>query len=194
MIERVLAFKAEGSTNGFASMVVGTFMKGGGLAAHIETLRAAYRERRDAMYEALAREMPAGVTWTRTEGGFFLWLTVPSKADMAKVTARAAEERVIALPGTECFPDGRGTHNLRLAFSLQPPDRIVEGIRSAGPGHSRRALRRPPAPSDPGAPARARAGSSARRRRAQRAACPCFSCQRATPSPVVNQTPGKRRM
>jgi 2-aminoadipate transaminase len=128
VIERVLAFKAEGSTNGFASMVVGTFMKGGGLATHIESLRAAYRARRDAMYEALARDMPAGVTWTRTEGGFFLWLTLPSKADMAKVTARAAEERVIALPGTECFPDGRGTHNLRLAFSLQPPDRIAEGI------------------------------------------------------------------
>jgi 2-aminoadipate transaminase len=130
--ERVLAFKAEGSTNGFASMVVGTFMRTGGLAAHIQTLRAAYRERRDAMYEALAREMPAGVTWTRTEGGFFLWLTIPSRADMAKVNARAAEERVVALAGTECFPDGRGTHNLRLAFSLQPPDRIAEGIRRLG--------------------------------------------------------------
>lgn len=132
VIERVLAFKAEGSTNGFASMVVGTFMRGGGLAAHIETLRAAYRARRDAMYDALAREMPAGVTWTRTEGGFFLWLTLPSRADMAKVNARAAEERVVALAGTECFPDGRGTHNLRLAFSLQPPDRIAEGIRRLG--------------------------------------------------------------
>ena len=132
VIERVLAFKAEGSTNGFASMVVGTFMKTGGLAAHIETLRAAYRARRDAMYEALAREMPAGVTWTRTEGGFFLWLTVPPRADMTKVQARAVEERVIALPGTECFPDGRGTHNLRLAFSLQPPERIAEGIRRLG--------------------------------------------------------------
>jgi 2-aminoadipate transaminase len=132
VIERMLAFKAEGSTNGFASMVVGTFMKGGGLAAHIETLRAAYRARRDAMYEALAREMPAGVTWTRTEGGFFLWLTVPSRADMTKVQARAVEERVVALAGTECFPDGRGTHNLRLAFSLQPPERIAEGIRRLG--------------------------------------------------------------
>jgi 2-aminoadipate transaminase len=127
--ERVLAFKAEGSTNGFASMVVGTFMKGGGLAAHIETLRAAYRTRRDAMYQALEREMPAGVTWTRTQGGFFLWLTVPARADMPKVHARAAEERVVALAGTECFPDGRGTHNLRLAFSLQTPERIAEGIR-----------------------------------------------------------------
>ena len=132
VIERVLAFKAEGSTNGFASMVVGTFMRGGGLAAHIETLRAAYRARRDAMYEALVREMPAGVTWTRTEGGFFLWLTLPSRADMTKVNARAAEERVVALAGTECFPDGRGTHNLRLSFSLQPPDRIAEGIRRLG--------------------------------------------------------------
>jgi 2-aminoadipate transaminase len=132
VIERVLAFKPEGSTNGFASMVVGTFMKRGGLGAHIETLRAAYRVRRDAMYDALAREMPEGVRWTRTEGGFFLWLTLPPWADMAKVAARAAEERVVALPGTECFPDGRGTHNLRLAFSLQPPDRIAEGIRRLG--------------------------------------------------------------
>jgi 2-aminoadipate transaminase len=129
VIERVLAFKAEGSTNGFASMVVGTFMRSGGLAAHIETLRAAYRARRDAMYQALEREMPAGVTWTRTEGGFFLWLTVPSNADMVRVNARAAEEKVFALAGTECFPDGRGGHNLRLSFSLQPPDRIAEGIR-----------------------------------------------------------------
>jgi 2-aminoadipate transaminase len=129
VIERVLAFKAEGSTNGLSSMVVGTFMKRGGLAAHIETLRAAYRVRRDAMYEALGREMPDGVTWTRTEGGFFLWLTLPPRTDVAKVARRAAEERVVALPGTECFPDGRGTHNMRLAFSLQPPDRIAEGIR-----------------------------------------------------------------
>jgi 2-aminoadipate transaminase len=132
VIERVLAFKAEGSTNGFASMVVGTFMKTGRLAAHIQTLRAAYRERRDAMYEALTREMPAGVTWTRTEGGFFLWLTVPARSDMSKVHAKAAEERVVALAGTECFPDGRGTHNLRLAFSLQPPEKIAEGIRRLG--------------------------------------------------------------
>jgi 2-aminoadipate transaminase len=130
--ERVLALKAEGSTNGFASMVVGTFMKRGGLAAHIQTLRAEYRRRRDAMYEALAREMPDGVRWTRTEGGFFLWLTLPPRTDVAKVAARAAEERVIALPGTECFPDGRGSHNVRLAFSLQPPDRIAEGIRRLG--------------------------------------------------------------
>jgi 2-aminoadipate transaminase len=132
VIERVLAFKPEGCTNGLTSMVVGTFMRRGGLAAHVETLRAAYRARRDAMYEALAREMPDGVTWTRTQGGFFLWLTLPPRTDVARLVPRCAEERVIALPGTECYPDGRGTHNLRLAFSLQPPERIAEGVRRLG--------------------------------------------------------------
>jgi DNA-binding transcriptional MocR family regulator len=129
VIDRVLAFKSEGSTNGFASLVVGTFMRRGGLARHIEMLRTAYRLRRDAMYRALEREMPAGVTWTRTEGGFFLWLTLPPRTEMAKVAARAEQERVVALPGTDCFPDGRGTHNIRLAFSLQNEEGIAEGIR-----------------------------------------------------------------
>jgi 2-aminoadipate transaminase len=129
VIERVLAFKGEGSTNGLASLTVAAFMRKGGLAAHIELLRADYRRRRDAMYAALEREMPEGVSWTRAAGGFFLWLTLPPRADAARIAARAVEERVQALPGMECFPDGRGTHNLRLAFSLQSPDRIGEGIR-----------------------------------------------------------------
>jgi DNA-binding transcriptional MocR family regulator len=132
VVSRLQPFKGEGATNGLASLVVAQFMRVGGLDAHIERLRAGYRERRDAMYAALEREMPPGVTWSRSAGGFFAWLTLPPSADMARVAARAAEERVVTLPGTECFPDGRGTHNLRLSWSLQPPDRIAEGVRRLG--------------------------------------------------------------
>jgi len=127
VIERVQMFKAEGVTNGFASLVVGTFMKSGGLASHIEVLRRDYQGRRDALLSALAREMPDGVTWTRPTGGFFVWLTLPPQADVARIAARMKEEQVVALPGTECYPDGRGSHHLRLAFSLQPPERLAEG-------------------------------------------------------------------
>ena len=84
------------------------------------------------MYEALTREMPAGVTWTRTEGGFFLWLTVPPRADMAKVHARAVEERVVALAGNGVLSRRPRHAQPRLAFSLQPPERIAEGIRRLG--------------------------------------------------------------
>jgi len=129
LIQRLPPFKSEGTTNGLTSLIVGMFMKNGSLAEHIEVLRAGYRARRDAMYGALRAEMPDGVTWTRTEGGFFVWMTLAPQVDMERVMAQAMEERVVAMPGTACFPDGQGTHNLRLSFSLQPADRIAEGVR-----------------------------------------------------------------
>jgi 2-aminoadipate transaminase len=132
VIQRVPPFKTEGSTNGLTSLIVATFMRQGGLAAHIEVLRKAYHARRDAIYDALAAEMPPGVAWTRTAGGFFVWLTLDPAIDAEKVMAQAAEERVAVLPGTGCFPDGQGMRNLRLAFSLNPPDRLAEGIRRLG--------------------------------------------------------------
>lgn len=129
VIQRAAPFKSEGSTNGLASLVVGTFMKSGGLAEHIKLLRNEYRTRRDVTYATLESEMPDAVTWTQTDGGFFLWLTLAPSIDMKKVMAKADEEKVKALPGTACFVDGSGTHNLRLAFSLNDPERQAEGIR-----------------------------------------------------------------
>jgi len=128
VIQRIPPFKTEGSTNGLTSLVVATFMKQGGLAAHVEALRKEYRARRDAIHAALRAEMPDAVTWTRTDGGFFVWLTLAPEVDTDKVAAKAADEKVVVLPGTGCFPDGQGTRNLRLAFSLNPPDRLAEGV------------------------------------------------------------------
>jgi 2-aminoadipate transaminase len=130
LIQRLQPFKSEGSTNGLTSLVVGTFMKSGGLAAHVEVLRREYRARRDVMYAALAAEMPDSVRWTRTEGGFFVWLTLAPGVDVEKAMARAADEQVVVMPGPQCFTDaGGGAHNLRLAWSLQPKDRLAEGVR-----------------------------------------------------------------
>lgn len=132
LIQRLPPFKAEGSTNGLTSLIVGTMMRSGALTAHIETLKAGYRKRRDAMYAALKAEMPDGVTWTHAEGGFFAWLTLVSWIDIEKVAAAAAREQVVVMPGTACHTDGQGTHNIRLAWSLQPPDQIAEAVRRLG--------------------------------------------------------------
>ncbi len=129
LIQRLPPFKAEGSTNGLTSLIVATFMKSGALAEHIEVLRQEYRTRRDAMYRALENEMPEAATWTRTDGGFFVWMTLAPRVDMARVGAKAEDEKVVALPGGDCYPDGGGTHNLRLSFSLQPLDKQAEAIR-----------------------------------------------------------------
>lgn len=132
LIQRLHPFKGEGSTNGLTSLIVGTFMRNGRLVKHIEVLKREYRRRRDALYAALDAEMPEAVTWTRAEGGFFVWLTLAPEIDMQRVLAAATNERVLAMPGTACFTDGQGTHNLRLSFSLQPVDRLAEGVRRLG--------------------------------------------------------------
>lgn len=96
----------------------------------VEIIRAAYRERRDAMLAALERHMPAGVSWTRPEGGMFVWLTLPENVDGAELLARAiAEQRVAFVPGAAFFADRSGRNTIRLSYSLATPATIDEGVR-----------------------------------------------------------------
>jgi 2-aminoadipate transaminase len=132
LIQRVPPFKAEGSTNGLTSLVVGTFMRQGRLQPHIAELRQSYRARRDTMQAALSAHMPEGVRWTRPQGGFFFWLTLPPRLDVERMTAAATEAGIVTLPGTTCFPDGRGSHHVRLSYSLESLDRLAEGVRRLG--------------------------------------------------------------
>lgn len=97
---------------------------------HATTLRGAYRGRRDAMLAALEAEMPAGVSWTRPEGGMFLWLDLPKGVDGAALLERSiAEERVAFVPGAAFFPDRSRPNTCRLSFSTSSPERIREGVR-----------------------------------------------------------------
>jgi len=101
--------------------------------SHVETIRAAYRARRDAMLEALAHHMPEGVHWTRPEGGMFIWLTLPRGMDGADLLARAIEEHDLAfVPGRAFHADGSGENTLRLSFSCADGATIEEGMNRLG--------------------------------------------------------------
>lgn len=96
---------------------------------HTATIRAAYRERRNAMLAALETSMPAGVTWTRPEGGMFLWVTLPEPIDTARLLERSiAGAGVAFVPGAAFFPDRSARNALRLSYSLNPPAEIADGI------------------------------------------------------------------
>ncbi|WP_425071275.1 PLP-dependent aminotransferase family protein [Sagittula sp. S175] len=100
---------------------------------HVARLRAVYGARRDRMLAALAREMPEGVTWTRPEGGMFVWVTLPKGLDAAEVLARSLrEEKVAFVPGGAFFPDGSGKNTLRLSFSCAQDAQIDEGMKRLG--------------------------------------------------------------
>lgn len=100
---------------------------------HIDTIRSAYRSRRDAMLEALARYMPDGVSWTRPEGGMFVWVTLPKGMEAADLLARAIPEHDLAfVPGRAFHADGSGGNTLRLSFSCADAAMIDEGMKRLG--------------------------------------------------------------
>lgn len=100
---------------------------------HVAGLREVYGARRDRMLAALDREMPEGVTWTRPEGGMFVWVTLPKGLDAAEVLARSLrEEKVAFVPGGAFFPDGSGKNTLRLSFSCAQDAQIDEGMKRLG--------------------------------------------------------------
>lgn len=100
--------------------------------SHIQFLRRNYKERRDAMLEALDQEFAGrdDVRWTRPQGGMFVWMELPEGMDGAQLLRRAIEEVNVAfVPGAAFFADRSGANTIRMSFSATPPDRIREGIR-----------------------------------------------------------------
>jgi 2-aminoadipate transaminase len=90
--------------------------------------RALYRRKCERMLAALERWMPDGAHWTRPEGGFFSWLTLPDGTDAVAFARRSAAAGVAVVPGAPFFPDGRGNANLRLSYSKVEDELIDDGV------------------------------------------------------------------
>jgi DNA-binding transcriptional MocR family regulator len=95
----------------------------------LKELRVIYRERRDAMLEALAEEFPAAVRWTRPAGGFYVWADLGPQLDTRAMLAKAIAARVAYVPGGAFYADGQGASFMRLSYCFPSPERIREGVR-----------------------------------------------------------------
>ena len=84
------------------------------------------------MLRALASYFPRQASWSQPEGGLFVWATLPDYIDTTDLLAKALRENVAFVPGEAAFVDGRGSGSMRLNFSAQTEEEIVEGIRRIG--------------------------------------------------------------
>ena len=101
----------------------------GGFEPNLERVRRILGAQRDAMLEALEQELEGRATWSRPEGGYFLWLDFGEGVDASVLLERATEAGVTFVRGTDFFPGPGGESAARLAFSYEPPARIAEGVR-----------------------------------------------------------------
>jgi hypothetical protein len=99
----------------------------------VAKIKAVYKARRDAMLAALTKHMPPSVTWTRPEGGMFVWMTLPPKIDATALLAKAIETKKIAfVPGQAFHADGIGANTLRMSFSCANEQKIEQGMSRLG--------------------------------------------------------------
>jgi 2-aminoadipate transaminase len=116
----------------FNQMIAYEITREGFLEEYIPVIRQAYRERRDVMLAGLEEYFPDGVSWTRPEGGMFLWVTLPENIDSAKLLSDALEHRIAFVPGEAFHANGGGHNTMRLNFSNTPPALIEEGLGRLG--------------------------------------------------------------
>ena len=132
LIRRLVLVKQASDLNmpAINQMVVHRLVADGRHAELVVRARARYRAKRDAMLAALTAYMPPSVSWTRPEGGFFIWLTLPAGVSGASLLTQAVDEtRVAFVPGAAFFHDGSGENTIRLSYSLPDTSIIETGVR-----------------------------------------------------------------
>ncbi|AWP77832.1 PLP-dependent aminotransferase family protein [Bordetella bronchiseptica] len=113
-------------------MAVYEVVKTGFLAEHLPRVREIYRVQGRCMLEAIEREFPASVSWTKPEGGMFIWVTLPEHIDSTKLLAQAVEQNVAFVPGGPFYAGTPRQNTLRLSFATVPEAKIREGIAILG--------------------------------------------------------------
>ena len=118
---------------GFNQRVIAEVMKDGFLERHLPTIRALYKLQRDAMLEALRREIPAGepdstLSWNTPAGGMFLWARLPKGMSAVELLPHAVAQGVAYVPGAPFYADRADPRTLRLSFVTPSVAEIHRGV------------------------------------------------------------------
>ena len=127
----------------FNQRMVSEVMQGGFLDRHVPTIRALYKAQRDAMLQALQRDMPHGVQWNSPDGGMFLWAQLPPGLNAVDLLPTAVDAGVAFVPGAAFYASAPDARTLRLSFVTASVDQINTGV-AALAGTIRDAMATPP--------------------------------------------------
>ena len=105
---------------------------------NIESNISIYRKKRDVMLQSLDKYFPADSSWTKPEGGFFVFVTLPEYIDTDEMLFEAVKEKVAYVSGSPFFANGKGKNTMRLSFCYPSKEDIEEGIKRLGKVISRK--------------------------------------------------------
>lgn len=115
-------------SNILAQRILYRYLQCNDIDAHIYRIKKAYAARCNLMLNLLDDLFPGEVSYTRPDGGMFVWLTLPSPLSAMELYRRALAENVAILPGTPFYTNGAGDQGVRLNFSNADEEKITEGM------------------------------------------------------------------
>ena len=118
---------ADVHTSNLTQAIVDQFLRRDLLPAHIASICVSYKEQMDAMMEDLT-SFPAGTTYTKPEGGLFIWVELPEHLNALELMSKCVDRGVAYVPGTHFFAEGGHHNTLRLNFSNSTVEQIHKGM------------------------------------------------------------------
>lgn len=134
ILEAVVALRSAADLGGapLLQAALAEFVDAGHYERHLRRLRRDLRARFAVALASLEAEMPAGVSWTRPEGGYQIWVTLPAGVDARHLLPEAARHGVLFVPGDQFYYPARFSRELRLSVAKTPADEIRAGVRALG--------------------------------------------------------------
>lgn len=115
--------------NQFAQMQVYEYMKNCDIEAHIDEIKAAYKERCEFMLDKMGKLFPAGVKYTKPDGGMFIWVELPNGLDASEVLNDAIDAGVAYIPGEFFYANDGAKNTMRLNYTTMSEEQIAKGIK-----------------------------------------------------------------
>lgn len=111
------------------AMVVSKYLEMYDIDEHIAKILPVYKHRCELMISTMKETFPPEAKFTDPEGGLFTWVELPEYINTRDLAAKALEQNVAFVPGSGFYPNGGNNHCMRLNYSGQSDERIVEGVK-----------------------------------------------------------------
>ncbi|MCT6923218.1 PLP-dependent aminotransferase family protein [Metasolibacillus sp.] len=119
-------------TNVFSQYVIADYLLNNDIEQHIQKIKDLYKAQSDAMLQAMATYFPAHVSYTKPEGGMFIWATMNDGRSAMDVFNKAMDEKVAFVPGNPFYVNPGNVNTMRLNYTNSTPEIIEEGIKRLG--------------------------------------------------------------
>ncbi|MCP4703815.1 MAG: PLP-dependent aminotransferase family protein [candidate division Zixibacteria bacterium] len=123
---------ADMQSNTFTQLMINEFIRSGVIDGHIEKLKVNYGAKCQLMLDEMEKHFSSEFTWTKPEGGLFLWCELLESMSASALLPKAIDKKVAYVYGAPFFPDKTGDNTLRLNFSNASHENIIEGIKRLG--------------------------------------------------------------